>query len=244
MVFRANSGGPGNDVFTFSDAMVIKPNANIGIGINNPATRLEVKNFSAPAIGSRNVLVRLSNSWDGNSGALNEPTLLFDNGQVQNSVYSNVGWAVGAKVAGDSYFRIGKYDGTPMTHKEFFRISDNGAVLIGTNLSYANNANYKLVVQGKILCEEVRVRLQSQGWPDYVFSKNYKLLPLTEVATFIDKHQHLPDMPSAQELEKNEGIAVSEMLTKQQQKIEELTLYLIALQKEVNDLKSKAVKCQ
>jgi hypothetical protein len=218
--------------------MVIKPNANIGIGITNPATRLELKNPTPPSIGARNVLLRLSNTWDAINGALNEPTIIFDNGTVQTNTYSNFGWSMGAQVAGSSYFRIGRYEGTPSIHTELFKINNNGSVFIGTNLNYANSSNYKLVVQGKVLCEEVRVRLQSQGWPDYVFDKNYKLKPLQEVEKFIKENHHLPEMPSAKELDEKQGVEVSKMLTKQQQKIEELTLYLIELKKEIDHLKN------
>ncbi len=93
-----------------------------------------------------------------------------------------------------------------------------------------NVSNYNLFVKGGILTEEVRVNLQS-AWADYVFDKNYNLKTLEEVETFINQNKHLPNMPSAKQV-KEEGIELGEMIKMQQEKIEELTLYLLQLNKE------------
>ncbi|MEL6987769.1 MAG: hypothetical protein AAGK97_08040, partial [Bacteroidota bacterium] len=88
---------------------------------------------------------------------------------------------------------------------------------------------YKVSVDGKIACEEVRVEL-SQNWPDYVFEESYELTPLDELEKEINKQGHLPGIPSAQKVE-SEGIQVGEMQRKMMEKIEELTLYVIELNK-------------
>jgi hypothetical protein len=77
---------------------------------------------------------------------------------------------------------------------------------------------------------------QSPGWADYVFDKKYYLRPLDEVEKFIQQNHHLPDLPSASTVAK-EGIDVAEMQSKLLSKIEELTLYVIELKKEVEILK-------
>ena len=100
----------------------------------------------------------------------------------------------------------------------------------------AGSPGYKLAVTGKIICEEVKVKLVSSGWPDYVFANDYKLRPLQEVEKFIQINKHLPNIPSAAEVEKN-GIEVGDMQKRMMEKIEELTLYVIELQKQVDDLK-------
>jgi trimeric autotransporter adhesin len=97
---------------------------------------------------------------------------------------------------------------------------------------------YKLTVTGKIICEELKVKLVSSVWPDYVFDKKYKLPTLTDVEKFIAKNNHLPNIPSATEVEKN-GIEVGDMQKKMMEKIEELTLYIIDLQKQVDALKNQ-----
>jgi hypothetical protein len=101
-----------------------------------------------------------------------------------------------------------------------------------------NVANYNLFVKGGILTEEVRVSLAST-WADYVFAKEYKLKPLTEVEQFITTNGHLPNVPSAKQVAE-EGINVGEMAKIQQEKIEELTLYIIQLSKDIELLKANA----
>jgi hypothetical protein len=108
-------------------------------------------------------------------------------------------------------------------------------VTIGTSI--ATPSTYKLGVGGRIICEELKVKLQSAGWPDYVFANNYKLKPLEEVENFIKINKHLPNIPSAQVIDK-EGLEVGEMQRRMMEKIEELTLYIIDLKKEVDVLKA------
>ena len=101
---------------------------------------------------------------------------------------------------------------------------------------------YTLYVDGGMLADEVRVRT---SWADYVFKDDYKLKPLFEVESFINKNGHLPNVPSAEEVE-NGGIELGEITKIQQEKIEELTLYIIEQQKQIDELKMqmKAVLSQ
>ncbi len=111
-----------------------------------------------------------------------------------------------------------------------------GSLGIGTTSGTPVPTGVKLAVNGKVLCEEVEVQL-SQDWPDFVFEDGYDLMPLNEVAASVRKNKHLPGMPSAQEVEQD-GIALGEMQGKLLQKVEELTLHLIALNKELKTLQS------
>ena len=106
-----------------------------------------------------------------------------------------------------------------------------------TTASGVNVSNYQLFVKGGILTEEVRVSLAS-SWADYVFNKDYKLKPLSEVEKFIKENGHLPNVPSAAQV-KDEGIEIGNMATIQQEKIEELTLYIIEQSKEIEKLKTQ-----
>ncbi|MEJ0055097.1 MAG: hypothetical protein WDN75_05240 [Bacteroidota bacterium] len=90
----------------------------------------------------------------------------------------------------------------------------------------------KLTVNGTIYGKEVKVDLSVPG-PDYVFEKSYNLPSLDEVKSYIDENKHLPEVPSAKEMEKN-GINVSEMNMLLLKKIEELTLYVLELKKRMN----------
>jgi len=86
--------------------------------------------------------------------------------------------------------------------------------------------------------EEVKVYTT---WADYVFNKDYILKPLNEVENFINTNGHLPNVPSGNAIEKN-GLQLGEMAKLQQEKIEELTLYLIKQNKEIEELKAQMKK--
>lgn len=86
-------------------------------------------------------------------------------------------------------------------------------------------ANFHLYVKGGILTEEIRVRTD---WADYVYEPDYNLMPLGALSEYIDQNRHLPNVPSATTIEKN-GISVGEICKIQQEKIEELSLYIIQL---------------
>lgn len=86
---------------------------------------------------------------------------------------------------------------------------------------------YKLAVKGKVIAEEVNVRLFGD-WPDYVFEENYKFLSIPELKDFTEKEKHLPNMPTAENVEKN-GINLSETVAKLLRTQEEQTKYIIQL---------------
>ncbi|KAB8153043.1 hypothetical protein EZY14_011735 [Kordia sp. TARA_039_SRF] len=98
--------------------------------------------------------------------------------------------------------------------------------------------DYELFVKKGIRTQKIKVDLAAGVWADYVFEKDYDLKPLEEVEAFINANGHLPNVPTASEIEK-EGLNLGEMDAKLLEKIEELTLYVIELKKEINELKSK-----
>lgn len=109
-----------------------------------------------------------------------------------------------------------------------------GTVKIG---NVTTPSGYKLYVEQGILTEKVKVAIASTAaWADYVFADNYSLKPLSEVEAFIKQNKHLPNVPSATALT-NEGLDLAKMQATQMEKIEELTLYLIEMKKEIESLK-------
>jgi hypothetical protein len=79
------------------------------------------------------------------------------------------------------------------------------------------------------------------GWSDFVFEDDYKLMPLHEVEAFIKTNRHLPEIPSAREVEEN-GVSLGEISASLLQKIEELTLYTIEQQKKMDELEQEVKK--
>jgi len=118
-----------------------------------------------------------------------------------------------------------------------------GQVNVATmGIGTKNTRGFKLAVAGDMIAESVKVELQS-AWPDYVFSNEHELQPLSAVESFIQENNHLPDIPSANEI-KEEGIDLGEMDGKLLRKIEELTLYLIQQNKDIEILKTENKKLQ
>ena len=117
----------------------------------------------------------------------------------------------------------------------------NSKIYIGTTATYpSTTGNYKLYVEGGILTEKVKVALRSTAnWADYVFEKNYDLMPLKNVEEYIAIHKHLPGIDSASELAKN-GLDLAEMQAKHMAKIEEMMLYIIdqnkTIEKNIKDI--------
>lgn len=99
----------------------------------------------------------------------------------------------------------------------------------------------KLAVNGDIMARKLKVTVSTTEWADYVFQQDYKLPTLKEVEEYIAVNKHLQDIPSAKEVKKN-GLDVGEMNKQLLQKVEELTLYLIAEHKKNIALEEKVSK--
>jgi hypothetical protein len=121
------------------------------------------------------------------------------------------------------------------TTKTRMLIDKSGNIGIGTG-DMPLNPNDLLAVNGLIHAKEVKVDLV--GWPDYVFENDYNLIPLNQLESKINELGHLPNVPSAKDVENN-GVNLGEMNKKLLEKVEELTLYVIQLNKDIEKLKTK-----
>ncbi|RQO66489.1 hypothetical protein DBR43_30235 [Pedobacter sp. KBW06] len=115
-----------------------------------------------------------------------------------------------------------------LTEELFHRSNAYFSENVGIGMDAIDTRGYKLAVNGKIRAHEIRV--ETANWPDYVFKKEYNLRSLAETEKYILDNGHLPEIPSASEIDKD-GLALGEMNKKLLKKIEELTLHLIAMEK-------------
>jgi hypothetical protein len=149
-------------------------------------------------------------------------------GAVLLDLASERGWQFRQKGTGSgTNLELYNYSGL----NKNFLITTDGNVGIGTA-----SPDEKLSVKGTIHTEEVKVDLNVPA-PDYVFEKDYNLLSLPELESYINQNKHLPEVPSAKEMEAN-GINLKEMNLILLKKVEELTLHLIE-QNKINEEQRK-----
>jgi len=147
---------------------------------------------------------------------------------------------------GYMFYWYGSSSGGPETWHNLVHFWNDGKVTIGENIDdwWENQYGYtpdgyKLFVSGGILTEKLKVAIAGTPyWSDYVFNGDYKLMSLNNVESYIKANKHLPDVPSAEEVVKS-GIDVATMDAKLLQKIEELTLYAIKQQKEIDNMRQE-----
>lgn len=142
-------------------------------------------------------------------------------------------WNVGVKA-----YSILRNDG-----KNTFVVYGDGRTQIGVEkVGFGPHTDALLSVSGKIACKEVRVFNNTSGyWADFVFDKNYCLMPLFELEKFYRNNKHLPNIPTAKQIEENgNDLAQTDALLLQ--KIEELTLYIVQQQKEIEALRKEIKK--
>ncbi len=116
---------------------------------------------------------------------------------------------------------------------ERMRISSSGLVGIGTS-----TPAYKLDVVGTIRANEIKVDMNGA---DFVFEEDYHLMPLTELEKFVKDQKHLPEIAPAGEMTEN-GTGLGDLNTKLLQKIEELTLYMIAQDRKIAGLEKQNLR--
>lgn len=219
--FKFNTFAPGTsngDPATPDTRMIIRNDGKVGIGTDNPKQRLHIHDSV-----NDYSYVQITSTTTGDS--------------------ANKGVVLGINAAHEAFI-TNKHAGSiklrPKNTTQMI-IEADGDVGIGTQTPSA-----KLDVRGKILSEEVEVKIASADqfvaktteWSDYVFEDDYKLNSLEETESYIKENKHLPGIPSEAEV-RQKGVNIGEMQAKLLAKIEELTLHLIEQNKEMQSLKQQ-----
>ena len=201
---------------------IVTVNGALGIGTTSPTAKLEV--VSTGSIGSgdgidwSNAAIRVSQQGyllgcDGNQITANKE--LFINSETSHITFQTDGGTTRMSIKSTGQVGIG--------------------LSAGLDVSVWQGA--LLAVNGGILCEKVKV-VSDVPSSDYVFNKDYELLSLPETEKYIKDNKHLPEVPSSEEFKEN-GYSIGEMDDILLRKIEELTLHIIELNKEIEELKNK-----
>lgn len=134
---------------------------------------------------------------------------------------------------------------TSAPNAALLNVNLNGGSAIEVFDQNTTKVNFKVRANGYVFCREVNVLPANLNFPDYVFEKNYPLVPIATLETYVRENKHLPNIPSALEI-RQDGLNLADMQVKQMEKIEEAFLYIIQLKKEIDmlqqeirDLKSK-----
>ncbi len=159
--------------------------------------------------------------------------LTANNLTVQNGSYQ---WLVTTS-GNDGVFYIAPKSGSTVSWNISTYIKRNGDLISqkAIGIKTTNTSGYALAVNGNVRAKEIRV---NTNWSDFVFDKEYALPSLSQVEAHILQHKHLPDIPSAAEVEA-EGVELGKISSKLLQKIEELTLYVIEQDKRIQALETE-----
>jgi hypothetical protein len=205
--------------------LAIRDDGFVGIGTTSPSNtnatqKLEIDggDFMVKGVNNFNQPGRVAYAYIGDQ---NNYIMAINGGTIGTATYVG-GLAMG--VYGNSSSDL------------FYLTSISGSLSIGIGTN-SIPTGCKLAVNGLVYATELKVKLYAD-WPDFVFTKDHPLMELSDLDKYIDKYQHLPNIPSANEIKK-EGINLGEMQTRQMEKTEELYLYVIKIEKEIQELKKE-----
>jgi hypothetical protein len=225
---------------TFNNSALFQSGTNLGIGTTSPTGRFTVNNQTS-TVATPALYLSYTPLAPGATGSANDYILVK---QEPYTIFNYNAPAVTHFVVKGSSGYVGIGTATPN-----FTLDVNGTANVTGQLNagtvvignVTTPAGYKLYVESGVLAEKFKCSLKSTSdWSDFVFDENYTLKSLAEVENYISENKHLPDVPSAEEVV-CEGIDMAKMDAKLLQKIEELTLYLIEIEKENQWIKAELI---
>ena len=235
-----------NKIFAYPDT------TKVGIGISSPTERLHI-NKGALKIGNSSSAadrsINMLKIGDGNYVQIGEweaDDMLSFKANRYNFTNGNVGIGITnprykLDVDGKLFLRTYEWKNAcaysyliKLNTIENSWINTPGYIGIGTE-----HPHHKLDVRGAIRADEIYVNIATGA--DFVFDDSYKLRSLSELNKFVQEYQHLPEIPSANEMRTN-GVNMNEFQMQLLQKIEELTLYVIQQEQRIQELENQIAK--
>jgi hypothetical protein len=217
--------------FLYPPNITFTKDGNTGIGRDNAQSRLDVNGNIQ--ISNASIPMGLMTEYAGTTTPVLNLSVNFREPNKSNT-YLGGAMRIDARSATlTPLFQFLKRSAGSGTEDVLMAIQENGNVGIGT----IDTKGYKLAVNGTAIFTKAVVKAYG-SWPDYVFDSAYPLLPLPQLKEFIKKNRHLPEIPSAKEIEEN-GIDLGTGQAALLKKIEELTLYILEQEARLQKLEQK-----
>lgn len=208
-------------------------NGNLGIGVTSPQYKLDVNGkMYLHAVDWNNGLAQSYLQWECHKLVLG----------VQSGFYSHtyIDIMPGSASQGEVFSQLSLYHApNTTTTEERIRLWTAGNSWINNDAYFGLGTDAplcKLDVRGAIRADEILVNTVSGA--DFVFDKDYNLRPLCDVKTYIQENRHLPEIPSAAEMQEK-GVSLDKMAVQLLQKVEELTLYIIQLEQRIQEMDNR-----
>ncbi len=211
---------------------------NVGVGTSSPRNKFDVMGDAVIGRSDGSLFVIQTPATETRLYTSGGKPIVFPQGNIgigttvpQNKLHVEGDVIFGRSGGTNLYFQ------TPTTDARIYAqggkpiLFPQGNIGIGTY-----SPTHRLSVNGTIKAKEIIV--SNSGWADYVFEDDYKLMSIKDLDAYIKTHKHLPNIPNATEVEEN-GVQLGEVQRLQLEKIEELTLYIIELEKRVEQLEAK-----
>ncbi|MCX6181849.1 MAG: hypothetical protein NT150_07975 [Bacteroidetes bacterium] len=211
---------------------------NVGIGTNDPETALQI-------IAPKSEITLKSTGEVFNVGQWSTTTAYYAGLNIKGFYNYHIGTTFHA----NSYGHFFEIANTSIPGAASIKMADSRVIIGGVTfkgnggIDVSTRSGYSVfrvnTTDSTVYAREIKVTLKT--FPDYVFEKNYELMPLNELDKYISQNKHLPNINTAADVVDN-GLSLGEMQVKQMEKIEELTLYIIQQQKEMDEMKASIVK--
>jgi hypothetical protein len=228
-------GSPGSPAYTINYGITTRiglTNTTTGLtnfdgmrirmsGLNGTIENLEKQDLTISSNGSNMRFSGSSNRiWVGNTPGV----LTAANYAYFNIASSDNGIYIQNNIAGKFGLSLKMHSAT-----------DNAIQVMGYGASATTVRNFSVKANGEVFARKYTTTLNNI--PDYVFKSDYNLMPLNELRTYIKTNSHLPNIPSAKEMEASE-VDLGEMNRLLLEKTEELTLYILQLEERIKSLES------